>query len=122
MSSDHRRPAVIHRSVPPEPVRPPVAVWQRPEMRAALAAHDIGTVFRLLGGIGYSQQAIGVLTGHSQPEVSGITRGRRVRSYAVLARIATGLGIPPGYLGLAWCDCAWCGLPDPARQAAAGRG
>jgi len=27
--------------------------------------------------------------------------GRRVTSYAVLARIAAGLGIPPAYMGLA---------------------
>jgi hypothetical protein len=116
--SNTRHPSVIHQSVPPVPVRPPVEVWQRPEMRAALAAHDIGAVFRLLAALGYSQQAIGVLTGHSQPEVSAISRGRRVRSYAVLSRIATGLGIPPGFLGLAWCDCEWCGLPGSGRQGA----
>lgn len=73
-------------------------------MRDALAGHDIGTVYRLLQAQGYSQNAIGALTGQSQPEVCGIRHGRRVRSYDVLVRIAKGLGVPPGYLGLAWCD------------------
>lgn len=71
-------------------------------MRAALARHDIGSVYRLLQAKGYSQNAIGALTGQSQPEVCGIRHGRQVRAYDVLARIAHGLGIPPGYLGLAW--------------------
>jgi transcriptional regulator with XRE-family HTH domain len=74
-------------------------------MRQALYQHDFITVYRLLQRIGYSQNAIGQLTGQSQPEISAILHGRRVISYSVIARIADGLGIPRGYLGLSWCDC-----------------
>ncbi|MBI1758719.1 MAG: helix-turn-helix transcriptional regulator [Actinobacteria bacterium] len=88
-------------------------------MRAALAGHDIATVFRLIQGLGYSQNAIGTLIGLSQPEVSSILHGRRVRSYAVLARIGSGLGIPPGHLGVAWCACPDHGRPGPAGSAEA---
>ena len=78
-------------------------------VRAALAAHDISTVYRLLQAAGYSQKQIAAWTGQSQPEVSAILHGRRVISYAVLARIADGLGIPRGYLGLSWCGCPSAG-------------
>lgn len=62
----------------------------------------------MLQARGYSQREIGVLTGQSQPEVCGIVHGRQVRSYALLARIGAGLGVPPGYLGLAWCTDSGC--------------
>jgi transcriptional regulator with XRE-family HTH domain len=74
-------------------------------MRRALAAQDITTVYRLLCQQGFSQQHIAALTGQSQPEVSSIIHGRKVMAYDVLARIADGLGIPRGYLGLSWCTC-----------------
>src|SRR5215475_2752287 len=76
--------------------------WQRPEMRAALFERDITTVYRLLQKVGFSQQWIAALTGQSQPEVSAIIHGRRVMAYAVLSRIADGLGIPRGYMGLSY--------------------
>ncbi|MBI1758904.1 MAG: helix-turn-helix transcriptional regulator [Actinobacteria bacterium] len=69
-------------------------------MRVALARQDVSTVYRLLQEEGYSQYAIGVLVGQSQPEVSGVVHGRRVRTYDVMVRIALGLGVPPGYMGL----------------------
>jgi hypothetical protein len=34
-----------------------------------------------------------------------IIHGRRIHSHAVLSRIADGLGIPGGYLGLTCCPC-----------------
>ncbi|MBI3685780.1 MAG: helix-turn-helix transcriptional regulator [Actinobacteria bacterium] len=91
-------------------------------MRSALTAQDVGAVYRLLGAYGYSQRAIGELTGHEQPEVSAIVNGRRVISRAVLARIANGLGIPPGLLGVAWCTHPHCDASDgePSRSAPAG--
>ena len=76
--------------------------WDRPEMRAALGARDITRVYRLLQKIGFSQQKIAALTGQSQPEVSAIIHGRKVMAYDVLARIADGLGVPRGYMGLAY--------------------
>jgi Helix-turn-helix len=85
---------------------PDPAVWEEAVMRQALADQDIGTVYRLLGRLGFSQQRIAGLTGQGQSEVSAIIHGRRVISYQVLSRIAEGLGIPRGYLGLSWCACA----------------
>ncbi|GLZ38368.1 helix-turn-helix transcriptional regulator [Actinokineospora sp. NBRC 105648] len=87
---------------PRAPIEP--AVWNDPVMRSALAAHDIGQVYRQLGRIGVSQRRIAALTGHSQPEVSKVIAGRQVQSYQVLARIADGLGIPRGLMGLASND------------------
>jgi hypothetical protein len=78
------------------------AVWSRDDMRGALAAHDIGTVFRLLQRHGVSQRRIAARTGQSQSEISEILAGRRVTSYAVLVRIAEGLGVNRGLMGLAF--------------------
>ncbi|MGH3868245.1 MAG: hypothetical protein ACRDQ4_19430 [Pseudonocardiaceae bacterium] len=76
------------------------------EMRAALAARDIGTVYRLLGRQGVSQRRIAQLTGQSQSEVCEILKGRRVRDVWVLERIADGLGIPRAWLGLSYGEQA----------------
>ena len=81
-------------------------IWDEPEMHRALAARDITTVYRLLCGAGLSQTQISRLTGQSQSEVSEILNGRRVLAYRVLERIAEGLGIPRGHLGLAYADAA----------------
>ncbi len=84
---------------PPNPI-----IWDEPEMHRALAVRDISTVYRLLCDAGLSQTQISKLTGQSQSEVSEILNGRRVLSYAVLERIAVGLGIPRGHMGLAYAD------------------
>jgi transcriptional regulator with XRE-family HTH domain len=76
-------------------------MWEQPTMRAALARRDIGAVYRILTGAGVSQRQIGNLTGQSQSEVSEILQGRQVIGYSVLARIAEGLGIDRGLMGLA---------------------
>lgn len=78
------------------------AIWQRADMRTALASRDIAMVFRLLQRSGVSQRRIAALTGQSQSEISEILGGRQVVSYDVLARIADGLDVPRGYLGLAY--------------------
>jgi transcriptional regulator with XRE-family HTH domain len=84
--------------------RPPLdpAVWERTETRRALAARDLAAVFRLLRNAGTSQRTIAALTGLAPSEVYEIGRGRRVMAYDVLCRIADGLGVPRGYLGLAY--------------------
>ncbi|HEY2762671.1 MAG TPA: helix-turn-helix transcriptional regulator, partial [Pseudonocardiaceae bacterium] len=79
-------------------------VWDEPDMRRALAERDISTVYQLLRAAGLSQSQISRLTGQSQSEVSEIIAGRRVQAYDVLVRIAAGLGIPRGWMGLAQCD------------------
>jgi transcriptional regulator with XRE-family HTH domain len=70
------------------------------EMRAVLAARDIGTVYRLLGRRDVSQRQIAQLTDQSQSEVSEILSGRQVGNVWVLERIADGLGIPRAWMGL----------------------
>ena len=85
-----------------EPIGP--HLWAHPQMRAALARRDISKVYRLLGSAGVSQRHIAALTDQNQSEVSDIAQGRQVQAYDVLARIADGLGIPRGYMGLAYTD------------------
>jgi transcriptional regulator with XRE-family HTH domain/tetratricopeptide (TPR) repeat protein len=79
-------------------------LWQRTDMRRALASRDLAVVFTLLRRVGTSQRAIACLTGLAPSEVYEIARGRRVMAYDVLCRIADGLGVPRGYLGLAYDD------------------
>ncbi|GGM57406.1 XRE family transcriptional regulator [Longimycelium tulufanense] len=83
-------------------VTPDPKVWEQREMRDALAQRDVSTVYRLLRRVGVSQRQIAALTGQSQSEVSEILKGRQVMAYDVLARIADGLCIPRGYMGLAY--------------------
>lgn len=78
------------------------AVWREPEIRSALRVRDVGALYRQLKRHGVSQRHIAVLTGQSQPEVSGIMNGRQVMAYDVLSRIADGLGVPRGLMGLAY--------------------
>lgn len=86
------------------PELPSRDIWDGPEMHRALAGRDISTVYRLLCETGLSQAQIAKLTEQRQSDVSEIANGRRVLSYAVLERIADGLGIPRGHLGLAYAD------------------
>lgn len=80
------------------------AVWENPVMRRALAVRDVSTVYRLLVAAGTPQREIAQATGQGQAEVSAILAGRRVHSYDVLVRIADGLRIPRGWMGLAYAD------------------
>lgn len=93
----------------------PVAAetWRQQEMRAALAARDISTVYRLLRRVGVSQRQIAAMTGQSQSEVSEILKGRQVMAYDVLARIADGLGIPRGFMGLAYDEATATSVVGP---------
>jgi transcriptional regulator with XRE-family HTH domain len=75
-------------------------------MRVALARHDIGEVYRLLGAAGVSQRQIAARIGQNQSEISDINQGRQVQAYDLLVRIADGLRIPRGYMGLAYTDTA----------------
>ena len=77
--------------------------WTRHELRAALAERDVSAVYRFLHQRGFSQSRIAALTGQNQSEVSAIlTHGRQVNAYDVLARIADGLSISRGLMGLAY--------------------
>ena len=78
-------------------------VWDRPDMRHALATRDIGAVFQILQRHGVSQRKIAARTGQTQGEVSEILHGdRKVNAYDLLLRIAKGLGVPRGWMGLAY--------------------
>lgn len=77
-------------------------VWETTEMRDALANRNISEVYRQLRKHGVSQRQIAAMTGQSQSEVSEILKGRQVMAYDVLSRISDGLGIPRGYMGLAY--------------------
>jgi transcriptional regulator with XRE-family HTH domain len=70
------------------------------DMRAALAARELGRVYRLLQQVGVSQHRIGALTDQSPSEVGEILHGRQVQTVAVLERIADGLGVPRDWVGL----------------------
>jgi transcriptional regulator with XRE-family HTH domain len=81
------------------------SMWNRLDMRIALARHDVGAVFRLMQRFGFSQRAIAALTGITQVEVSEIVCGRRrIQGYAVLERLVEGLALPRGWAGLAFDD------------------
>lgn len=84
-----------------------VGVLSRPELREALARRDMQLVVRLLQRYGLSHRRIAALTGQSQGGISEILYGRRVSSYDVLVRMADGLGVPRGWMGLAYDS------PDP---------
>lgn len=110
-------PAVAERAVQPVVrARPDLPdVWEQHEMRAALALRDITTVYRILTHHGVPRGRIAALTGQPDHDVDRILSGADVESYDVLTDIANGLGIPPGYMGLAHdeqpapdspCDCA----------------
>jgi transcriptional regulator with XRE-family HTH domain len=73
-----------------------------PEGLRALAERDITTVYRLLNEAGVPQRDIAAMAGQTQSEVSEILKGRRVMSYNVMEKIAEGLDIPRGTMGLAY--------------------
>jgi transcriptional regulator with XRE-family HTH domain len=87
-------------------------VWGRPEVVKALAVHDIATVYRWLQRFGVSQRAIAAASEQSQSEVSEIMKGRQIRSYDVLVRIAEGFSIPRGRMGLEYDEATAALVPD----------
>ena len=70
--------------------------------RHALAHRDITTVFRILRDAGVSQTRLAHATGQQQSAISEIISGRQVQSVALLERIADGLGVHRGWMGLAY--------------------
>lgn len=83
--------------------RPDPAWWTESEMREALRHRDIALVIKLLRRNGMTQRRIAELAGLANSEIYEITaKGRQVLAYDVLERIAEGLGIPRGLMGLAY--------------------
>jgi len=77
-------------------------LYDREDVRRILTERDIGALYRALNDAGVPQRQIAELTGQSQSEVSEIVKGRRVIAYDVLVRIADGLGVPRGLMGLSY--------------------
>ncbi|MFJ3142964.1 hypothetical protein ACIPJM_11020 [Streptomyces halstedii] len=90
-------------------------VLDRADVRAALAEHDFAAVFTLIkkwGGL--SQNRIASACQLTPGKVSAIISGSQcVTSFDVVCRIADGLGIPGGLLGLA--PRPWEGKRTPAQ-------
>jgi transcriptional regulator with XRE-family HTH domain/tetratricopeptide (TPR) repeat protein len=93
--------------------------WNEPEMKRALVDRNIASVYRQLRRVGISQRHIAALTGQSQSEVSEILKGRQVMAYDVLVRISDGLGIPRGYMGLAYDPVTATSIVGPPDNALA---
>ena len=91
--------------------------WEEAEMKQVLVDRDISSLYRLLRRAGISQRQIAALTGQSQSEVSEILKGRQVMAYDVLVRISDGLGIPRGYMGLAYDDATATSMVGPPDDA-----
>ncbi|WP_329367875.1 helix-turn-helix domain-containing protein [Streptomyces sp. NBC_00669] len=81
----------------------PQEIVTRADVRRALAEHDFADAFRIIKQYaGFSQNRIAIACGLTPGKVSTIMSGStQVTSYDVLVRIADGLGIPGGYVGLA---------------------
>ena len=74
-------------------------------IRDVHARRDAGTLFQFLRRCGVSRARISALTGLTETRVRQIAQGRQqVTSYEVLERLACGLSIPRGYLGLGYAD------------------
>jgi Helix-turn-helix domain len=87
------------RTTTARPAQVPDGFWQRPDVTAALLAHDIGALFRLIRQhTGLSQHRIGAAVDLTQGDVSRIMRAgpnqRHVTTYALILRIAAGLNMP----------------------------
>jgi transcriptional regulator with XRE-family HTH domain len=101
----------------------PPDFWRSDTLLDALAARDVGHLFRLVQKLtGASQTQMGMVTGLSQAQVSEImSRKRQVSTIEVLARIVEGFGIPdPARTVLFLGSRAYLG--DTGRPPASGTG
>jgi formylglycine-generating enzyme required for sulfatase activity len=74
-------------------------------IRDILRIHDMGALFGFLGARGWSRAAIASATGLTESRVRSVRQGKQqITSYDVLVRIADGLGIARGLMGLAYTD------------------
>lgn len=76
-----------------------------PAMQAACRDRDVTAIFRILRDGGMAQRQIARLVRMSQSEACEILKGRKVMGYDVLVRVADGLEIPRGVMGLAYTGC-----------------
>lgn len=71
-------------------------------MLRALERRDVAAMFGFLRRRGVAQRTLADLTGLAASEVYEVSKGRRIMAYDVLCRIADGLGVPRGRMGLAF--------------------
>lgn len=102
------------------PSKPDPALWRQSDVRDLLHRRDIPGLYAALKQAGIPQRRIAALTGQAQSEVSEILKGRKVLAYDVLARIADGLGIPRGYLGMGFSSAARSPVEAPGGAAPTG--
>jgi hypothetical protein len=77
-------------------------------MPEVLASRDVGAVFRFLRGMGFSLTSLCRVTALSESRVRAVLHGaQRITSYEVLERVALGLRIPRGAMGLAYTTDAY---------------
>lgn len=74
----------------------------RRDIRLAMARQDVAGIYRILQKLGVSQRLIAATVGQSQSEISEILGGRHVYAYPLLTRIADGLQVPRGWMGLSY--------------------
>jgi hypothetical protein len=83
--------------------------FNRRPMPLVLRERDFTTVFCFLRAHGWSSSAIAAATGLSENRVRAISKGQqRITSYDVLERVAAGLCIERGLVGLAYTDAGEC--------------
>lgn len=82
---------------------------------AALRRRDVTTIFRFLKARGWSTSAMAAATGLSENRVRAVTQGKQtIMSYDVLERVAQGLAIDRGLMGLAYTTLPCPGaVPSP---------
>lgn len=80
----------------PDTLNLPDNLWQRPDMHVALAARDLGAVFRLVRQhTGTPQTRIAAATGLGQGRTNEVFNGRRrITGLDVIERCADGLNMP----------------------------
>ncbi|MEJ3748265.1 helix-turn-helix transcriptional regulator [Actinomycetes bacterium KLBMP 9797] len=105
----------------------PDLAWWRSEsidgrpLREVLREHDFAAVFKFLKRRGWSRAALAAATGLSETRVRAICQGRqRITSYEVIERVADGLRIDRGLLGVAFDDDAGQ-LARPSASGVTGR-
>ena len=79
----------------------PAGFYVQEPLATALAEYDFRSAFRRIRmATGWSQQALAEVAGLDQSRISAIERGvRSMRDVALVAQVATRLGIPPVLLG-----------------------
>ena len=90
-------------------------------VRDVLGARDAGAVFRFLKTRGWSRAAIAGATGLTETRVRAVSQGKQqITSYEVIERIAEGLQIERGLMGLAFTSVTTPAHAGPPHTATLG--